>query len=439
MPIKFKVKEKVLKETVNITIDIFSAAGVKSSADANRYKRVVSKGNAIERGTIRTLMGLREEASGTGTDAEIANIQLARQQEIEMSAPDADLKSIVPRVLVASGLDVHLMASPPRKRMRGECVSKTKQYASRSKIPSVTPFGLTAAQVKARTGFRDIVMLLRFLLIVCDGDIELLVSRETTLTWFEEWFLYLEFVWGKTVTTVDAAASAFNMRKTSTVKNILDVKLKKLCEARRRWPKYVTLAEDEFLRAAKWNIQYKGKRVIFWDNTGLPLHKPSEALMQRLTWSAYYAMNVAKGGIFVQLCGWMGVHELYPGAISDSDFLNKTGILEEQEKFQQADGGIPCTNVLDRGYRATRAAWRTGKPFVLQPTFSQGDRHFVTCEVLGSASVASDRSGNERSVRRSKMSSYVKRGTTQHKDIVRLCDVWLAWSWQTNFMYAPVF
>jgi hypothetical protein len=75
---------------------------------------------------------------------------------------------------------------------------------------------------------------------------------------------------------------------------------------------------------------------------------------------------------------------------------------------------------------------------VLQPTFSQGDRHFTTCEVLGSASVAADRSGNERSVRRSKMSSYVKRGTTQHKDIVRLCDVWLAWSWQTNFMYAPV-
>jgi hypothetical protein len=76
-------------------------------------------------------------------------------------------------------------------------VSKTKQYATRSKNPSATPFGLTAAQVKARTGVRDFVMLLRFLLIVCDGDIELLVSRETTLTWFEEWFLYLEFVWGK--------------------------------------------------------------------------------------------------------------------------------------------------------------------------------------------------------------------------------------------------
>jgi hypothetical protein len=42
--------------------------------------------------------------------------------------------------------------------------------------------GLTAAQVKARTGVRDFVMLLRFLLIVCDGDIELLVSRETALT-----------------------------------------------------------------------------------------------------------------------------------------------------------------------------------------------------------------------------------------------------------------
>jgi hypothetical protein len=32
----------------------------------------------------------------------------------------------------------------------------------------------------------------------------------------------------------------------------------------------------------------------------------------------------------------------------------------------------------------------------------------------------------------------VKRGTTQHKNIVRLCDVRLAWRRLTNFMYAVV-
>jgi hypothetical protein len=57
--------------------------------------------------------------------------------------------------------------------------------------------------------------------------------------------------------------------------------------------------------------------------------------------------------------------------------------------------------------------------------------------VLRAASVAADRSGNE-AVRISKMSVYVKRGTQQHKNIVRLCDAWLAWSFQAKFMFEPI-
>ena len=46
------------------------------------------------------------------------------------------------------------------------------------------------------------------------------------------------------------------------------------------------------------------------------------------------------------------------------------------------------------------------------------DGKFSTGEVLRSASIAADRSGNERAVRVTKMSAYVKRGTTAHNDIV---------------------
>jgi hypothetical protein len=45
--------------------------------------------------------------------------------------------------------------------------------------------------------------------------------------------------------------------------------------------------------------------------------------MQSLT-SAYHAGNVAKGGIFLQLCGWLGTHELNPGAMIDLEYLNET-------------------------------------------------------------------------------------------------------------------
>ena len=67
-----------------------------------------------------------------------------------------------------------------------------------------------------------------------------------------------------------------------------------------------------------------------------------------------------------------------------------------------------------------------------------GGRKFSTKETLRAASVAADRSGNERAVRVAKMSAYIKRGTALHKNVDRLCDVWLAWSWQANFMFKPV-
>ena len=106
-------------------------------------------------------------------------------------------------------------------------------------------------------------------------------------------------------------------------------------------------------------------------------------------YSSYYAGNVGKAGIFIQICGWMGVYPIYPGAMSDSDYVVISGILKLQKLFQEQDGGVPFLNIFDRGYRLTQAAWRNGQ-FVLQPTFAQCDRHFTTSEVLQSAAVASD-------------------------------------------------
>ncbi len=68
----------------------------------------------------------------------------------------------------------------------------------------------------------------------------------------------------------------------------------------------------------------------------------------------------------------------------------------------------------------------------------KSDGKFTTGEVLRSASIAADRSGNERAVRVAKMSAHVKRGLTTHNDHERLADVWLAWSFQANFMFRSI-
>ena len=100
--------------------------------------------------------------------------------------------------------------------------------------------------------------------------------------------------------------------------------------------------------------------------------------------------------------------------------------------------GTPVTNMLDRGYRSVRAAMKAGKQKVLQPPFAPSDRKFNTHEIISMAGIASDRSGNERAVKICKSSSYLKRGLDPAQDIDDFADTWLAWSFQTNFMYKRV-
>jgi hypothetical protein len=116
------------------------------------------------------------------------------------------------------------------------------------------------------------------------------------------------------------------------------------------------MLEDEMLRNPKWNDQYKGHRVVFWDNTNLDIKgKPSDAEIQAKTFSSYYNGNVAKGGVFLQLCGWQGAYELWMGAVSDTDYMNRSGLLNDQQDFTKKEHEKLCTdvipffNILDKG------------------------------------------------------------------------------------------
>ena len=102
----------------------------------------------------------------------------------------------------------------------------------------------------------------------------------------------------------------------------------KLC--RLSWPRYASYDEDFALMKEKWRIKYDGMRIVMWDDTNVNLaYQPGGADEQRLTYSMYYAANCAKGGVFLQLCGWMGVEHLWCGATSDTHYQEHTKIFEK--------------------------------------------------------------------------------------------------------------
>jgi hypothetical protein len=58
--------------------------------------------------------------------------------------------------------------------------------------------------MKKRTGFVNESAMLAFVCAVCNGDIQKIKETHTSnFTWYEEWMLYFEAVWGRTHTTWD--------------------------------------------------------------------------------------------------------------------------------------------------------------------------------------------------------------------------------------------
>jgi hypothetical protein len=176
-------------------------------------------------------------------------------------------------------------------------------------------------------------------------------------------------------------------------------------------------------------------------DTDIGMASPSDApSLNRKTYSSYYRGNVAKGGVFIQLCGWLGVWNLWTGAVSDSYYIVHSGILEAQEKFAKADAtsSLPFSNILAKGYRCSVAAWRKGQ-YVLPPRFAKSDQQFTTEHLLSSSAIlASDRGGNERAVNLCKRAGVLQRGLPRNGSTADLDDAWLAWSFKANFMYKPV-
>ena len=91
--------------------------------------------------------------------------------------------------------------------------------------------------------------------------------------------------------------------------------------------------------------------------TNVHLPKPSNAQLQRATFSSYYNENCFKVAIGLQLCRFIRTHNLWTGWVSDSTYQEKSGIFKKQSEFAKTDlvgvqkKFIAFMNILDKGYQ----------------------------------------------------------------------------------------
>ena len=368
---------------------------------------------------------------------------------VQCSSEKESIVPITPSLARAVGVDVETRQSPPvhtpNKRFFNCSVQRAsknppKEYAAH-KPPTVT-LGISDDEVKRRTGFRTKGAMLGYIFLICNGDIAVIQERHSSLTWFEEWFLSLEWTWGRTLTRwVDVAAEANYGVKEEKCRHIHRTKLALARRAVASWPRFCTHDEDVRLRKLKWKAKYALMRMMYHDMTGIGAYRFGASDIQNLTYSEYYGGNVLKGGVFTQCGGWLGTHELWGGNVSDSDYNRNAGYLEEQAAFQQndlCDGKLlRFTNVYDKGYRARAICWEHGQ-FTAQPIFGRSDERFTGRDTIYSASIASDRAGNERAVNVCKRSGVIQRGFKPGMDAQMFQDVWITWGFQANFMFDSV-
>ena len=75
------------------------------------------------------------------------------------------------------------------------------------------------------------------------------------------------------------------------------------------------------------------RRPVFWDLTEIRAYQFRASDMNVHTYSKYYSGNVFKGGIFTQCCGWMGMHDLWGGNVSNTKYNKSAGYLNPTKWF----------------------------------------------------------------------------------------------------------
>ena len=68
--------------------------------------------------------------------------------------------------------------------------------------PTVYSRDVSNKDIKAATNFQSENEMMAYIIIVCNGDWEQMKESVTgIMTWFEEWYFYFEFIWGRILIT----------------------------------------------------------------------------------------------------------------------------------------------------------------------------------------------------------------------------------------------
>jgi len=72
--------------------------------------------------------------------------------------------------------------------------------------------GIPNSEVKRQTGFHSQQSLLSYIFVVCNGDVEIVNHRLSSLTWYEEWFMHFEYQWGRTLARIEDVMAVFGLK-----------------------------------------------------------------------------------------------------------------------------------------------------------------------------------------------------------------------------------
>ena len=246
-----------------------------------------------ERDMLRDKVKLLEETILPAYKASAAQSSLALTQTIDDLVEDKNVQ-MNPNVKQSAGL----ANLPNHVNNSTEQFFSSEKTQPRSKKPRVA--GVTATEqpkvtlsieddeVKRRTGFPTLAALLTYIFIVCNGDINLIMRRDSSLTWFEEWFLHFEYKWGRTLPRLWDAEKVYGPNR-QYLRKVVSAKYNIERRARNSWPVYVSYEEDrKFRNSSKWDHKYPDKRVVMWDMTNIEACGFSDPDLQRLTYSKYY-------------------------------------------------------------------------------------------------------------------------------------------------------
>ena len=435
-------KTKVVKLNSGKTLNVTYKLIVPSGDGPSKKPKTRSKGTGRDRGTTRLLNEIQDKE----VSWEMCTQRVAECSDTAAESINATVAAAANIPLIVGNAHDYLPSGTKTQFFRFEPITNTTKFKRKTNLSPVVKPGMPDKEVKRRTGFPTESSMLAFIIVVCEGDIETIARRQSILTWYEEWFMTFEYMWNRSINRLEDVGKTYSNLRKEDILRVFDAKLDICSNAHKTWPMFASFEEDKKLQKEKWSLRYNGMRPVMWDMTNITAYSFSNAHFQRLTYSSYYNENCFKAGIFCQPCGWMGVTDLWTGGVSDTDFNRRAGYLQKQHHFQRRDlvmiDGVQQVvrflNILDKGYRPRMAAWENGKQLVLQPDFKESDKKFNRDQTISSASVASDRGGNERVVNVSKRAGLISKGFHPNSDPLRFNKVWTTWSFQANFMFDPV-